>query len=37
MRIPFATFEFMHKEIRPDLDHAYKSVMDRGWFIQGSE
>ena len=37
MKIPFATFEFMHKEIRSELDHAYKNVMDKGWFIQGSE
>lgn len=37
MKIPFATFEPMHNEIRPQLDAAYKRVMDRSYFIQGPE
>lgn len=36
-KVPFATFEYMHKEIREDLDDAYKRVMDKGLFIQGTE
>lgn len=33
--IPFVSFETMHKEIRYDLDAAYKAVMDSNYFIQG--
>ena len=35
MNIPFVSFEKMHSEIRHDLDHAYQSVMDSNYFIQG--
>lgn len=37
MKIPFASFEAMHNEIRPELDMAYKRVLDRNYFIQGEE
>lgn len=37
MRIPFATVEIMHREIRSELDLTYKRVIDNGWFIQGTE
>lgn len=37
MKIPFATFERMHNEIREQLDEAYKNVMDKSVFIQGEE
>ena len=33
--IPFASFENMHAEIRRELDAAYRTVMDRSYFIQG--
>lgn len=37
MRVPFATFEPMHNELRSELDKAYKRVMDKNFFIQGEE
>lgn len=37
MKIPFATFEPMHDEIRDQLDAAYKKVVDTSYFIQGEE
>ena len=37
MRVPFATFEPMHNELRSELDKAYKRVMDKSFFIQGEE
>lgn len=37
MKIPFATFEPMHNEIRDQLDAAYKKVLDTSYFIQGEE
>lgn len=37
MRVPFSTFDRMHSKIRCELDDAYKSVVDSGWFIQGNE
>lgn len=37
MRVPFATFEPMHNELRSKLDEAYKQVMDKNFFIQGEE
>ena len=37
MRVPFATFEPMHQELRQELDAAYKKVMDSSYFIQGEE
>lgn len=35
--VPFATFKYMHGEIRQELDGAYHNVVDNGWFIQGPE
>ncbi|WP_163192843.1 DegT/DnrJ/EryC1/StrS family aminotransferase [Clostridium thermarum] len=37
MKIPFASFEPMHNEIRAELDEAYNRVMDKSYFIQGEE
>lgn len=37
MKIPFAAVDFMHKEVRDELDEAYKSVVDHAWFIHGKE
>ena len=37
MNIPFATFEGMHKAVRPEMMGAFEKVYDRGWFIQGEE
>lgn len=35
LKIPFVSFETMHKEICQDLDAAYKAVMNSNYFIQG--
>lgn len=35
--IPFVSFEKMHGEIRNELDECYNRVMDKNWFIHGSE
>lgn len=37
MNVPFATFAPMHREIRKELDDAYNRVLDKNYFIQGSE
>ena len=37
MNIPFVSFEVMHKEIADKLESAFKSVMSKNWFIQGTE
>lgn len=37
MKIPFATFEHMHKEIRTEVLRKLEEVYDKGWFIQGTE
>ena len=37
MKIPCVSFEKMHTEIRPYLDKAYNSVLDRNYFIRGTE
>lgn len=37
MNISFVSFEKMHEEIRDDLSCAFNRVMDKNWFIQGSE
>ena len=37
MKIPFVSFEVMHKEIESELDQAYKKVIGSNWFIQGKE
>ena len=35
LKVPFVSFETMHKEIRSDLDAVYQAVMDSNYFIQG--
>lgn len=37
MKIPFATFQTMHNDIRKSLDSAYKKVIESNYFIQGEE
>lgn len=37
IKIPFCTLDRMHAAIRPELDEAYRRVMDSGWYIQGEE
>ena len=37
MNIPFVSFKPLEKEIRNDLDVAYKRVLDRSWYIEGVE
>lgn len=37
MNIPFVSFKPLEREIRTDLDAAYKRVVDRSWYIEGEE
>ncbi|MCD8045507.1 MAG: DegT/DnrJ/EryC1/StrS family aminotransferase [Clostridiales bacterium] len=37
MRIPFATFENMHREVEAEMTDAFQRVYHNGWFIQGEE
>ncbi|MBO6113502.1 MAG: DegT/DnrJ/EryC1/StrS family aminotransferase, partial [Lachnospiraceae bacterium] len=37
MKIPFVSFEVMHKEIEYKMLDAFKRVYDSNWFIQGKE
>lgn len=37
MNVPYLDFSGMHDPIRPELDAAWKRVMDREWFILGEE
>jgi dTDP-4-amino-4,6-dideoxygalactose transaminase len=37
MRVPFLDLGALHRPIRPQLDEAYRRVMDSGWFIMGPE
>lgn len=37
MRIPFASFEEMHKEIQTQVTEKFAEVYGKNWFIQGSE
>lgn len=37
MKVAFADFKPMHNEIREQLDKAYNAVLDRSYFIQGTE
>ncbi|MCD8369326.1 MAG: DegT/DnrJ/EryC1/StrS family aminotransferase [Clostridiales bacterium] len=37
MRVPFATFDRMHKEIKDEMMIAFEKTYDKGWFIQGDE
>lgn len=37
MNVPFLDLGRLHQPIRPQLDAAYRRVMDSGWFIMGPE
>lgn len=37
MKVPFASFEPMHNELKDGLDKAFHTVMERSYFIQGKE
>ena len=37
MSVPFASFKPMHEELKEQLENAYRTVMERSYFIQGSE
>lgn len=37
MKIPFATFDVMHSEIRQQMLDKFTEIYDRGYFIQSSE
>mgnify|MGYP005769613481 CR=1 FL=1 len=37
MKVPFATFNRMHGEIKSEMTEAFERVYDKGWFIQGEE
>lgn len=37
MKIPFATFNKLHHEMKEELDTAFNKVLCNGWFIQGEE
>lgn len=37
MKVPFASFDVMHGEIKDKITGAFEAVYSRGWFIQGEE
>lgn len=37
MRVPFASFEKMHREIRKEVLNKFEKVYDKNWFINGEE
>lgn len=37
MRVPFATFERMHRVVRDEMLGKFEEVYDKNWFIQGKE
>lgn len=37
MKIPFVSFEMMHKEIEEEILVKFKEVYEKNWFIQGPE
>ena len=37
MKVPFVSFEPMHNELKEGLENAFHTVMERNYFIQGSE
>lgn len=37
MKVPFASFEPMHNELKEGLEKAFHSVMEKNYFIQGCE
>lgn len=37
MKVPFASFEPMHNELKEGLENAFHTVLEKNYFIQGSE
>ena len=37
MKVPFSTFDVMHKDMEADMRDAFERVYKSGWFIQGKE
>ncbi len=37
MKIPFSTFEHMHRDIKNEMLTIFEKTYDAGWFIQGKE
>jgi len=37
MKVPFATFQLMHEEIKEEIKEKFDAVYSKGWFIQGEE
>lgn len=37
MKIPFVSFEAMHREIADEITAKFKKVYEKNWFIQGTE
>ena len=37
MKIPFVSFEVMHKEIESEILEKFKEVYEKNWFVQGEE
>mgnify|MGYP003373677148 CR=1 FL=1 len=37
MKIPFASFKFMHQEMQQEIESAVLEVIHRNWFIRGCE
>lgn len=37
MKVPFLDLGATYRELKPDLDTAYRRVMDAGWYILGAE
>lgn len=37
MKVPFATFDRLHSELREEMVEKFEQVYDKGWFIHGSE
>ncbi len=37
MKVPFATFDKLHSEMKEAMMKKFEEVYDKGWFIQGSE
>ncbi len=37
MKVPFSTFEHMHKEIESEVKDKFSEIYNKGWFIHGTE
>ena len=37
MTIPFSSLQYLHEEIKDELNEAYTRVLEKNWFIQGEE